>query len=109
MKRLIFFLIIIMATSMATWGQQRIPNNRTNAMGIGDDLGTNMSAEDRNRANGDDEEDTDVVDVPVDLNQWTLSARFGDVRPEPVDTLWDYYQNVFFAERAQSAAYTRNL
>ena len=78
---------------MATWGQQRIPNNRTNAMGIGDDLGTNMSAEDRNRANGDDEEDTDVVDVPVDLNQWTLSARFGDVRPEPVDTLWDYYQN----------------
>ena len=93
MKRLIFFLIIIMATSMATWGQQRIPNNRTNAMGIGDDLGTNMSAEDRNRANGDDEEDTDVVDVPVDLNQWTLSARFGDVRPEPVDTLWDYYQN----------------
>lgn len=93
MKRLIFFLIIIMATSMATWGQQRIPNNRTNAMGIGDDLGTNMSAEDRNRANGDDEEDTDVVDVPVDLNQWTLSARFGDVRPEPVDTLWNYYQN----------------
>lgn len=101
MKRLIFFLIIIMATSMATWGQQRIPNNRTNAMGIGDDLGTNMSAEDRNRANGDDEEDTDVVDVPVDLNQWTLSARFGDVRPEPVDTLWDYYQNDHLNEGLQ--------
>ena len=93
MKRLVFFLTIIMTFTMAAWGQQRIPNNRTNAMGIGDDLGTNMTSEDRNRANENGEGDTDVVDVPVDLNQWTLSPRFGDVRPVPVDTLWDYYQN----------------
>ena len=79
---------------MAAWGQQRVPTNRTNAMGIGDDLGTNMTDEDRQRANEDGhEDDSDVTDVPVDLNQWTLSSRFGDVRPTPVDTLWYYYQN----------------
>ena len=87
MKRLVFFLTIIMATASTMWGQQRITNNRTNSMGIGDDLGNNMTEEDRNRAkqNGNNKE---VTDVPVDLNQWTLSPRFGDVRPTPVDTIW---------------------
>ena len=89
---------MILAVASTTWAQQRIPNNRTNAMGIGDDLGTNMTDEDRERANGEDESDTDVTDVPVDLNQWTLSPRFGDVRPTPVDTLWDYYQNAHLTE-----------
>ena len=98
MKRLIFLLTIILAVASTTWAQQRIPNNRTNAMGIGDDLGTNMTDEDRQRANGEDESDTEVTDVPVDLKQWTLSPRFGDVRPTPVDTLWDYYQNANLAE-----------
>ena len=36
MKRLVFFLTIIMATASTMWGQQRITNNRTNSMGIGD-------------------------------------------------------------------------
>ena len=98
MKRLVIFLTMILAVASTTWAQQRIPNNRTNAMGIGDDLGTNMTDEDRERANGEDESDTDVTDVPVDLNQWTLSPRFGDVRPTPVDTLWDYYQNAHLTE-----------
>ena len=66
-------------------------------MGIGDDLGNNMTEEDRNRAkqNGNNKE---VTDVPVDLNQWTLSPRFGDVRPTPVDTMWHYYQNDHLTE-----------
>ena len=98
MKRIIFFLTIIMTVSSMAWGQQRITNNRTNSMGIGDDLGTNMTDEDRNRAKKDGSNDTEVTDVPVDLNQWTLSSRFGDVRPEPVDTLWDYYQNAHLNE-----------
>ena len=98
MKRLVFLLTMILAVASTTWAQQRIPGNRTNAMGIGDDLGTNMTDEDRQRANGEDESDTDVTDVPVDLNQWTLSPRFGDVRPTPVDTLWDYYQNEHLTE-----------
>ena len=89
---------MILAVASTTWAQQRIPNNRTNAMGIGDDLGTNMTDEDRRLANDNNENDTDVTDVPVDLNQWTLSPRFGDVRPTPVDTLWDYYQNANLAE-----------
>lgn len=97
MKRLVFFLTIIMATASTMWGQQRITNNRTNSMGIGDDLGNNMTEEDRNRAkqNGNNKE---VTDVPVDLNQWTLSPRFGDVRPTPVDTMWHYYQNDHLTE-----------
>ncbi|MBR3896561.1 MAG: putative porin [Bacteroidaceae bacterium] len=98
MKRIVFLLTMILAVASTTWAQQRIPNNRTNAMGIGDDLGTNMTDEDRRLANDNNENDTDVTDVPVDLNQWTLSSRFGDVRPTPVDTLWDYYQNANLAE-----------
>lgn len=98
MKRLVFFLTILMMAATAVWGQQRLPNNRTNAMGIGDDLGTNMTDEDRALANENGEGGTDVVDVPVDLNQWTLSERFGDVRPTPVDTLWNYYQNAHLTE-----------
>ena len=98
MKRIIFFLTIIMTVSSMAWGQQRITNNRTNSMGIGDDLGTNMTDEDRNRAKKNGSNDTEVTDVPVDLNQCTLSSRFGDVRPEPVDTLWDYYQNAHLNE-----------
>lgn len=98
MKRLVFFLTILMATTTVAWGQQRISNNRTNAMGIGDDLGTNMTDEDRARANENSEGGTDVIDVPVDLNQWTLSERFGDVQPTPVDTVWNYYQNAHLTE-----------
>lgn len=92
MKRLVLFLTIIMVATTTAWSQQRITNNRTNSMGIGDDLGNNMTEEDRNRAN-QRRDDKEVTDVPVDLNQWTLSSRFGDVRPTPVDTLWSYYQN----------------
>ena len=87
-----------MAVSTAAWGQQRIPGNRTSAMGIGDDLGTNMTDEDRNRAKEKETNNTDVTNVPVDLNQWTLSPRFGDVRPIPVDTMWHYYQNDHLTE-----------
>lgn len=97
MKQLVFLLTIMMAVTTAAWGQQRIPSNRTNAMGIGDDLGTNMTDEDRNRAS-EEADDTDVTNVPVDLNQWTLSPRFGDVRPTPVDTMWNYYQNDHLTE-----------
>ena len=97
MKRIIFFLTIIMTVTTTSWGQQRIVNNRTNSMGIGDDLGNNMTEEDRNRAN-QRENNKEVTDVPVDLKQWTLSRQFGDVRPIPVDTLWDYYQNVHLTE-----------
>lgn len=97
MKRLVFLLTIMMAVTTTAWGQQRISNNRTNSMGIGDDLGTNMTDEDRNRAS-EEADDTDVTNVPVDLNQWTLSPRFGDVRPTPVDTMWNYYQNDHLTE-----------
>lgn len=98
MKQLVFLLTIMMAVSTAAWGQQRIPGNRTSAMGIGDDLGTNMTDEDRNRAKEKETNNTDVTNVPVDLNQWTLSPRFGDVRPIPVDTMWHYYQNDHLTE-----------
>lgn len=98
MKRIVFLLTLMIAATTVVWSQQRLPNRSTNAMGIGDDLGTNMTDEDRSRAQEGGEGGTDVVNVPVDVNQWTLSSRFGDVRPVQVDTLWEYYQNVHLTE-----------
>ncbi len=89
MKRLIFYLLLITATT-AIHGQQRLPS--TPMSGIGDDLGNNMSREDRRRMNGN-ADTTEVTNVPVELNQWTLSPRLGNVEPAEVDTVYHLFQN----------------
>lgn len=94
MRRLVFYLLILGAVSLH--GQQRL-NTGNRLSGIGDDLGNNMTEEDRNRLRGDSTQ-TEVTNVPVDLNQWTIDTRFGNVRPTEVDTLWQQFQNQHLTE-----------
>lgn len=94
MKRLVFYIIVATAT-IAMHGQQRQPNRPMS--GIGDDLGNNMSSETRRgmQNNGDS---TEVTNVPVDLNQWILSPRLGNVIPVEVDTIYHMFQNEHLTE-----------
>ena len=98
MKRILLYIIIMMTVSTAVQGQLREPNRGSSLSGIGDDLGNNMTEEDRNRQLGDTTT-TEVTDVPVDLFQWTLSPRFGNIcMADDVDTLWHHYQNAHLTE-----------
>lgn len=91
MKKLIFYILLI-ASVASLHGQQRLSRNANNLAGIGDDLGNNMTEEERNRLRGDTTQ-TEVTDVPVDLNQWTVESLLGEVRPTEVDTMWHQFQN----------------
>lgn len=95
MKRLFIFILVIAAFAAAQGQRSMITGNRLS--GIGDDLGNNMTEEDRNRMKGK-ESDTEVTDVPVDLNQWTVGSRFGTVHPVEVDTVWHQFQNQHLTE-----------
>ncbi len=97
MRRILFYLLLILIGGAAQ-GQQRLSNNRTKSFtGIGDDLGNNMTQEDRSRMQ-QDSTTTEVTDIPVDLHQWTLSSRFGDIHPTTVDTVWHQYMNAHLNE-----------
>lgn len=88
-KQLLCLLLTLLSIGTVA-SQERAVRNST--MGIGDDLGTNMSEEDRLRANGDSV-GTDIINVPVDLKQWTIDSRLGDVTSTEVDTAWHQFQN----------------
>lgn len=83
-------IMLLTLFSVSTMAQERVARNIP--MGIGDDLGNNLTEEDRLR-NETDTTTTDITNVPVDLNQWVIDPLLGEVKPVEVDTAWHQFQN----------------
>ncbi len=90
MKRIVSILFLVYCST--TLFSQSLGGTSRSATNLANDLRSNMSEEDRARMK-EDTTQTDVKNVPVDLKQWTIDSRFGNITPVEVDTLWSYFQN----------------